>query len=166
MRRIAVALGAALGLSGCLPTIDLPPVAAAPAFDPIAYFAGPTRGSGTLTTLSGVRKKVTVTSLGTPGADGSLVLEQNIATEGDGTRRRTWTIKRLGGGRYTGTLTEAVGPVTAEVSGNWMMIRYATNDYRVRQTLVLGADGQVANRLDVIKWGLNVARLGETIVRD
>lgn len=166
MRRIAAAVGAALGLGGCLPGVDLPPAAAAPAFDPVAFFAGPTRGSGTLTTLTGGRKAISVTSVGTPAPDGSLVLRQDITTEGDGTRQRTWTIHPLGGGRYTGTLTEAVGPVTAEVVGNRMTIRYKTKDYRVRQTLVLGADGRVANRLDVVKWGLNVARLGETIVPD
>lgn len=166
MKRLAGAVVAALTLGGCLPAVDLPPAAATPAFDPLAFFAGPTRGSGTLTTLTGGRKTITVTSVGTPGADGILVLRQNITTEGDGTRQRTWTIKPLGGGRYTGTLTEAVGAVTAEVVGNRMTIRYATKDYRVRQTLVLGADGRVANRLDVVKWGLNVARLGETIIPD
>ncbi len=150
-------------LTSCLPTIDLPPQAEAPAFDPVAFFAGTSEGRGSLTTITGKRQQFHVTSVGTPVPDGSLSLTQQISLEGEPTRERTWIIRPLGRGIYTGTLTEAVGTVQAYAYGNTLLIRYSTKDYMVDQRLVLGSDGAVHNRLDIYKWGLNVARLHETI---
>lgn len=161
----AIAAAVALALAGCLPASPLPPVSEAHSFDPIEFFTGVSEGVGQLATVTGKTQTVHVTSLGTRHPDGSLTLDQHIATQGKKARDRQWIIRPLGHGRYTGSLTEAVGPVDATVAGNAMTIRYRTKDYRVRQSLVLGRDGAIHNRLDVVKWGLNVARLSETIVR-
>jgi len=160
----AAALAASLLLGGCLPSAPLPPQADEPALDPIAFFTGPSHGTGELALLTGKRTPIAVRSVGHMQRDGALRLDQDIR---EGTKRRTrrWVIRPLGAGRFTGSLTEAIGPVEATVRGNKMQIAYATNDYRVRQVLVLQADGTIANRLDVIKWGLNVARLRERISR-
>ncbi len=152
-------------LAGCLPASPLPPVSEAASLDPIKFFAGASEGHGQLATVIGKTQTVHVTSLGTRNPDGSLTLAQHIETQGEVARDRRWVIRPLGQGRYTGSLTEAVGPVEATVAGNAMSIRYRTKDYRVRQSLVLGRDGAIHNRLDIVKWGLNVARLSETIVR-
>lgn len=159
------AAAVALALAGCLPASPLPPVTEAGAFDPIVFFAGASEGHGQLATVTGKKQAVHVTSMGTRNPDGGLTLVQHIETRGDPPRERSWVIRPLGNGRYTGSLTEAVEPVEATVSGNSMTIRYRTKDYRVRQKLVFGRDGRVHNRLDIIKWGLNVARLSETITR-
>jgi hypothetical protein len=151
--------------ASCLPATDLPPQASAPLLDPVAFFTGVSEGQGTLATLTGKRQAIHARSAGAPLAGGGLSLTQRISLSGEPTRGRTWVIRPLGQGRYSGTLTEAVGPVQGHVSGNSMTIRYRTKDYTVRQRLVLGADGVVHNRLDIVKWGLNVARLEETIAR-
>ena len=164
MRRLA-ALAAALALAGCLPPVELPPAAATPKLDPVAFFTGVTEGRGTLSTITGSRQALQVISIGRRQADGSLVLDQRIALSGEPVRRRRWTIRPAGRARYTGTLTEATGAVEAQVSGNRMTIRYETKDYAVRQELALGGDGALRNRFDIVKWGLNVARLDERIVR-
>jgi len=162
--RLAIAVIGALALGGCLPAVDLPDRAAEPRFDPIVFFTGETRGGGALATISGSRSPIEVRSIGRPARGGGLMLDQRIR-EGAKIRDRQWSIRPLGNGRFTGELTEAVGPVEARVDGNMMTIAYRTADYRVRQRLVLGGDGAVRNRLDIYKWGLNVARLGERIER-
>ena len=164
MKRLA-ALLAALALAGCLPPVELPPQATEPKLDPIAFFTGPTEGHGTLSTITGLKQSLHVVGIGRPLAGGGLVLDQRIALSGEPVRNRRWTIRPAGPGRYTGTLTEAIGAVDARVSGNRMTVRYETEDYAVRQELALGSDGAVRNRFDAIKWGLNVARLDERISR-
>ena len=164
MKRLAVA-AAALALCGCLPAVELPQAQAEPRLDPIAFFTGLSEGRGTLSTLTGGKQALHVVSIGRPAADGSLVLDQRIVLSGEPVRDRRWTIRPAGPGRYTGTLTEATGAVEATVSGNRMTIRYETKDYAVWQALALGGDGQIRNRLDIVIWGLNVARLEERIVR-
>lgn len=165
MTRGAAALAAALTLGGCLPTVTLPAASADPRFDPVAFFAGETEGSGTLTTLTGQRQALQVASVGRTDGVGGLVLDQRIALVGEPVRMRRWTIRPVAPGRFTGTLTEAIGPVEGLVTGNRMTIRYRTKDYAVRQVLALQPGGAVRNRLDIVKWGLNVARLDETILR-
>lgn len=155
-------------LTSCLPAVDLPPEATEPRLDPITYFTGASEGQGILNTITGDEQWVLVSSVGTPLPDGSLSLNQRIVQGGavessETTRNRTWIIRPTGPSTYSGILTEAKGPVEASVRGNSMTIRYRTNDYTVRQRLVLSADGKLRNRLDVYKWGLNVARLSETI---
>jgi hypothetical protein len=71
----------------------------------------------------------------------------------------------LGPGHFTGTLTEATGPVDITVSGPRALIRYPMKGgLEVRQQLALQSDGRtVLNRLSVRKFGLEVAHLDETI---
>lgn len=70
-------------------------------------------------------------------------------------------------GRFTGTLTDATGPVAVTVSGARATIRYRTPDgITIRQQLALQADGRtLLNRLDAYKFGLRVATVDETISR-
>ena len=81
---------------------------------------------------------VTVDSVGRMGKDG-LILEQTIREAEKPPSMRRWTIRRVAQNRYTGTLTDAVGPVTAQIA--------------------------VLNRLVVRKFGARVAMLSETIKR-
>ncbi|HYW16346.1 MAG TPA: DUF3833 domain-containing protein [Allosphingosinicella sp.] len=153
---------AALLLTACSTTSDLP---AGPApFDPIAFFTGVTNGEGSLDTLIASPVPVTVSSLGLR-EHGGLKLIQRI-TEGDKPLRvRTWTMKPVGRGRYTGTLTDAEGPVSILVDGPRADIAYVTpSGLRIRQQLALQSDGvTVLNRLTAHKYGVRLALLDETI---
>lgn len=165
MRRPAL-LALVFALGGCLPTHDTPPANDEPVLDPIAFFEGETEGRGTIALVTGQRKTLTVESVGTRIGEGRLRLVQRI-TEGDAEpRERTWIMIDRGSGRYGGSLTDAEGPVAARASGSGMTIRYETPGERIEQVLTLAPEGpEIANRMDVYKFGLNVARVKETIAR-
>ena len=70
-------------------------------------------------------------------------------------------------GRYAGTLSDASGPVTADVAGNRLHIAFPMKGgLRAQQWLYLSPNGQVAqNRMVVTKLGIPVASLDEVITR-
>lgn len=97
----------------------------------------------------------------------TLILQQVIAEAGKAPRQREWRITEQGPGRFDGTLTDARGPVIAEVEGNRLHIRFTMhNNMRVEQWLTLEPDGRSAqNRLTVSRLGIQVARLDELITK-
>jgi hypothetical protein len=74
-------------------------------------------------------------------------------------------MRQIGPGRFTGTLTDAVGPASIEVAGARATIRYRMKGgLDVSQQLALQPGGRtVLNRLTVTKFGIRVATLDETI---
>ena len=150
-------------LAGCAGS--RPPVTAgAPAFDPIAFFDGRTRGSGELSIILRQPRPITVEGEGRVRSDGTLVLRQRVEEQGRRARTRRWEIRRVGPASYAGTLTDASGPVRAEARGNTLRIRYPSPQGQVEQWLALSPDGRSAtNRLTVRRFGVVVATVDETI---
>jgi hypothetical protein len=71
----------------------------------------------------------------------------------------------VGPGRYTGTLSDADGPVTGLVTGNRLRLSFRMRGgMDVDQWLTLAPGGRWArNVLRVSKFGMTVATLDETI---
>ena len=164
MRIGGVAVGL-LALAAC--TAAAPPEAKqpGPAFDPVAFFTGPTHGDGKLDqVMKGVRN-VTVDSIGRPEKNGSLTLIQRIAMQGESPRTRVWKLKQVAPGRYAGSLTDASGPVETVAIGRAIRIRYPMKGgLTVEQWLVALPGGRaIDNRMTVRKWGMRVATLRERI---
>jgi hypothetical protein len=134
------------------------------AFDPIAFFTGRTHGDGALDTLLSRPVKVTVESVGQRQGD-TLTLDQTIREGDKPPRVRRWTMRRVAAGSYTGTLTDAVGPVQVTVTGPRASIKYRMrNGLRVDQQLTLQSDDRIViNLMRVQKLGVQVATLKETI---
>ena len=153
----------ALALTGCTP-VELP--AGSAVLDPTVFFAGVSTGEGTLDTLIARPVPVTVASLGF-AEHGGLKLIQRITEGTRPVRVRTWTMRRIGAGRYTGTLTDAAGPVEIVTEGARANINYQTpSGLRIRQQLALQSDGRtILNQLEAYKFGIRVATLTETISR-
>ena len=164
MRKSGVIAGLA-ALTAC--TAAAPPEAqqAGPAFDPIAFFTGTSHGDGKLDQIMKGTRSVTVDSVGTPEADGSLTLTQRIATQGDKPRTRVWTLKQVAPGRYSGKLTDANGPVETIAVGRAIRIRYPMKGgLKVEQWLVALPGGRsLDNHMTVTNWGIRVAALRERI---
>ncbi len=158
------ALACAAALLGSCTSVQLPADGRAQ-FDPLQYFAGWSHGTGTLRIVFSGPQRIQVESVGTPLPGGGLRLRQSVQQGDKAPRVREWRIARVGPGRYSGTLTDAAGPVTITTAGPRGLIRYAMkNGMQVRQQLALQADGRtLLNHMTVSKWGVRVARLDETI---
>jgi hypothetical protein len=153
----------ALPLVACAPAI--PAAAPAPVFDPLTFFAGRTEGTATLKIVLRAARAVRVQGSGRVEPDGVLVLDQIVEQEGKPATRRQWRIHRTGPGVYAGTLSDAVGPIAGEVSGNRLHLSFTMKGgLATDQWLTLAPDGRsAANLLTARKFGVTVARLDETI---
>lgn len=136
-----------------------------PPFVAERFFIGRLDGVGTLKVVMSGATTTHVASVGTLDADGTLRLDQHIEQQGKPARDRQWRIRPLGNGRYTGTLTDASGPVAGDVEGNRLHLTFPmSGGMRVDQWLTLSPDGRVAqNHMIVRKIGIVVATLDETI---
>jgi hypothetical protein len=140
-----------------------PPPAARP-LDPIAFFEGRSHGDGRLSVL--LKKPVTirVDSVGRR-VGRALVLDQRIQEQGKPARNRRWVLRPTSAGRFTGTLTDATGPVVVTSDDRTIEIRYPMkNGLQVEQTLTPIEGGRaIDNVMKVRKFGLPVATLREHI---
>jgi hypothetical protein len=140
------------------------PSAGSATLDPIAFFTGRSEGEGSVDTLLGKPVKLLVESVGHKQGD-TLILDQTIREGAKPARNRRWIMRPVAPGRYTGTLTDAEGPVNVTVAGPQASIRYRMRGgFDVNQQLTLQGDGRMLlNRLHVKKFGVRVAIVEETI---
>lgn len=139
--------------------------AAGPPFEVAEFFTGQLEGEGVLDVMMSGSRSIRVSSVGRKQPDGSVVLVQKIREEGKPARTRDWRLREVAPGRYSGTLSDAEGPVTATASGNRLHISFRMRgDMDVDQWLTLAPGGRSArNVLRVRKFGMTVAALEETI---
>jgi hypothetical protein len=134
------------------------------AFDPVDFFRGRTHGDGILKVILQSPKKLSVDSVGTEEKDGTLVIRQVVREAGKPERIRYWRLRALGGGRFEGTLTDAVGPVRIDQQGDIIRIRYKSKDsLDFDQTLTPAGPRTLANKMRVKRFGIVVAHVTETI---
>ena len=161
---IAVALG------GCVKSI--PPdrfQPNTPEFRPEQFFGTTATGHGVIQSASGKpARPIRVESRGSILPDGRFRLDQTIHESGK-IRQRHWIMTRIDDRRYTATLSDAAGPVTAEVHGNLFHLKYRFKRpfVTMEQWLYLQPDGKTVLNTGTIRMpGREIARLSEVIVRD
>lgn len=139
-----------------------------PLFRPELFFGTTAIGHGIIQTAGGKpARPIRVESRGSMQADGTFRLDQTIYEEGK-TRTRFWIMTRVGENRYTATLSDADGPVKAEVHGNLFHLRYLLKKpfVTMEQWLYLQPDGRtVLNEGTIRMPGRTIARLSEIITR-
>ena len=169
---IALLLLLAACLGGCKPVLQPETFAGGtPEMRPESFFAGATRSSGVLENFAGApTARFHVEGSGQVLPDGGFRLEQTITFDQEPPRTRTWLLRRLDEHRYTGSLTDARGPVTAEAFGDLFHLSYPMQTPFagwMEQWLYLQPDGRtVVNEASVRVLGVVVARLSERITRD
>ncbi len=124
-RRTALLGAAAMLLAGCASPVPADYAGEQPALDLRQYFNGPLTAHGIFTDRSGqVKRRFIVRLVGRWQADVG-VLEEDFEYS-DGVReRRVWTIRHLGGGRYSGSAGDVVGQASGEAAGNALRWRYS-----------------------------------------
>jgi hypothetical protein len=145
----------------------MPSAKATPVLDPIEFFTGLTQGQGRVKVVFKSAVPLKVKSRGVPDGKGGLVIDQRVREGDKPARVRRWIIRPDGAGRFTGTLTDAAGPVTVSAGGNAARIAYTMkNGLGVEQWLVLADDRRtIRNRMTIRKWGLRVASVEERIAK-
>lgn len=135
--------------------------------DPLAMFVGASQGRGTLKLGFGPARAYTVDNRGTRDADGTVRLAQVVHMPGVADHPRDWVIRPAGGGRYTFTLSDAVGPGVAVVDGARITLRFAPrHGVRLTQVLERSPDGAtLSNHGRITVLGLPIGHLDETISR-
>ena len=166
-----VCLLSVMVLAGCAPVLAPERFEGrAPFMRPERFFLGETRSQGVLEAASGApSQRFTVAGRGRLLPDGSLVLDQHIAFEGEPARDRSWRLRPTGPHTYAGSLTDASGPVEAQAYGDLFHLRYPLKGVpfgAMEQWLYLQADGEtVVNEAVVRIGGVTVRRLSERISR-
>lgn len=137
------------------------------AFAPEQFFVGRSEGQGVVHVMLAGRHGVRDHSRGHMDHAGALVLDQLVEEEGKPPRRRVWRLVRAGANRFAGTISDALGPVSGEVEGSTLHLRYRLAEGpSVEQWITFQPGGRIArNRMTFRRFGLSVATLEGTIRR-
>ena len=110
-------------------------------------------------------EKLVVDSVGK--REGNEFVQVDTVHEGDKpVRTRVWRTREIAPGHFTGTLSDAIGPVDIVVSGNTATIRYLMSDGRLKivQQMQLEDGGRaLSNHVVAKKFGLTFAHVDGTI---
>ncbi len=138
---------------------------AAPPVHPMQFFEGRTEGSGVVRIFLRKPYRTSSVSRGRFEPDGSLTLVQRVMDEGQPARERRWKIRQTGPRRFSGTMTEATGPVTIdEVGGRYRFRFRMKGNLSIEQWLTpLPGGTSASNRVTVRKFGITVGTANETI---
>ena len=141
--------------------------AATPATIAEQFFLGRTEGVGTVHIIMSGRHGVRVHSRGRLDRDGALLLEQVVEEDGKPPRRRSWRLVRSGPNRFTGTISDARGPVSGEVVGNILRLTYrSVEGPSVEHVITIRPDRRSAHNIPRFRRvGINVATVDEVIRR-
>jgi hypothetical protein len=129
--------------------------AGTPQLDMVGFFSGRTHSENVLKIVFHRASSLVVDSVGRMEGK-QFVLIDTVHEQGKSARVRKWVMHPSGPGRFTGTLSDAEGPVEISVAGSSANIRYVMNGgLNVDQRLQLLPDGRtMTNHTVVKKFGL------------
>jgi hypothetical protein len=150
------------------PAAPPPAVPAAPPSALERFFVGRTESVGTVAMVLSGSHKVRDRTVGRLDSSGALLLDEVVEEEGKPVRRRSWRLVRGAGGRISGTISDAAGPVSGELRGNVLHLAYRSVEggAQVEQWITLDPSGRTAsNRMVFRKFGFKVATLQGVVRR-
>ena len=126
--------------------------------DMVGFFTGKTHGENVMKIALKKPSRLVVDSVGGKGDRGDFVLIDTVKEEGKPARQRKWIMRPAGPNRFTGTLSDAVGPVDVTISGDGALILYTMKGgLKVRQQMKLLDSRTLSNSVVVKKFGLKFA---------
>jgi len=141
--------------------------AAAQINNPLTFFVGRTESIGIIRLAMKKPFRSRAIGKGELKPDGSLHLVQRVEDEGELPRERRWHMRPAGPGRFTGTMSEAKGPVQVEQVGGRYRFRFRMDHgVSVEQWLIPMEEGRWAvSKLTIRKYGVKVGSSNGTIRR-
>lgn len=137
----------------------------APLTDPLRFFEGRTESVSTVKVIA--KKPFLSRSLGRGEIrpDGTLHLVQRVEEDGKPPFDRRWRIRQVAPGRFSGTMSEAKGPVTIEEVGGRYRFRFRmSGSVSVEQWLTPMSDGKSArSKTTIRKLGITVGHSEGTV---
>jgi hypothetical protein len=156
-----------LSLGLALALVAAPAIQSAPAFDPLAFFTGSSKGEGKLKVAMKASVPVQVESHGRPDGRGGITLDQTIREGSSPPRQRRWALRPTSATTLTGTITDTPGRVSGHLKANRLVLSYMMKGgLKAEQVLTLQPGGRtVVNRMTVRKFGIPVAHVEEVITK-
>ena len=163
MRRPFLILPLLLTACAASPPTPAADAGAAP-FPVMAFFSGRTEGRAVLKIAFRSPQQVIVHGRGRV-ENGTLLVHQTVKEANKPPRDRQWRIREVSPGYYSGSLSDATGPIKAKADGNRLHLTFRMKGgFDAEQWLVLAPDGRSAHNIMAIrKLGVRVATLDETI---
>lgn len=137
-----------------------------PQTDPMGFFEGRTEGVSTIKVMT--KKPYRSRTVGRGEIkEGVLHLVQRVNEEGKPAFDRHWRMRQVAPGRFSGTMSEARGPVTAEeVNGRYRFRFKMKGNVAIEQWLTPQPGGKSAvSKVTIRKFGMTVGRSEGTIRR-
>jgi hypothetical protein len=166
MKKLLYTASCVFALAGCASPTPADYAAEKPVLDLQRYFNGEVTAHGIFTDRSGkvVRRFTVLMKCQWNGDEG--VLDEAFTYSDGKTDRRVWRLKKLPGGRYTGTAGDVVGTATGQAAGNAFQWAYTLKlpvDDKVYEVqfddwMYLIDERVMLNRAVMSKFGI---RLGE-----
>jgi len=154
---------AGIALAMSLPTTPCP--AANVAENPLTFFEGRTESISKVKIVTKKPFRSRAIGKGVIKPDGSLELVQRVEDEGELVRERRWRMHQVSPGHYSGTMSEAKGPVSVEEVGGRYRFRFRmAGSIIVEQWLTPMPDGRTArSTVSIRKYGVRVGASDGTI---
>ncbi len=133
-------------------------------FDIETFFTGRTHAENDIKIVFHSAHKLIVDSVGRREGN-QFVQIDTVREEGKPVRTRKWVTHQLEPGHFTGTLSDATGPVDIRVNGNTATIRYTMKGgLNIVETVQLTDAGRTLSNIAVArKFGLKFATVQGTI---
>lgn len=127
--------------------------------DPLRFFEGRTEGVSVVKVMMKKAYRSRTIGTGSIDRDGTLQLTQRVEEEGKPPHNRSWRVRQVGPGRYSGAMSEAKGPVAIEqLQGKFRFRFKMAGGLSVEQWLTPLPGGKAASsRTTVRKFGMVVA---------
>jgi hypothetical protein len=137
---------------------------AMPLAHPLRFFEGRTESVGVMKTIMKKPWNIRSVGHGTISPDGTLTLVQQVHDDGEKPHQRIWKIRQVGPAKFTGTMSEAQGPVTIEQIGKGYRFKFKVQGMSAEQWIIPNPDGNSGlSKLVVRKFGMTVAKAEGTI---
>ncbi len=127
--------------------------------EPLRFFDGRTEMVSLVKVVMQKPYRSRTLSVGHISSDGTLSFVQQIIEDGKPAQQRQWRMRRVSPGTYSGTMSQAVGPVTVqERAGRFLFKFRMKGNLAVEQWITPLSGGNAArSKVTVREFGMRVA---------